>query len=111
MLEYYDISVNWVPSSPSNVQAIGGSGNAIVSFLAPSFNGGDQHSIQYYFIISLPDFINVAVTSSPVVISGLHNGMSYYFNELSILLVGSCSSNLLDSSTNVTAVRGNQNVL
>lgn len=73
--------------APRNVQATAGDTQAIVSFLLPEKNGGAP--ITQYVVISDPENITVAGTTSPITMHGLRNGVSYTFRVLADTVAGS----------------------
>jgi len=68
-----------VPTAPLNVSAIGGMGQATVSWLAPASNGGAN--ISSYTVTSSPGSIQAVVggSSTTATVTGLTNGASYTF--------------------------------
>lgn len=71
------VCVITVPGSPTAVTAIGGDGQATVSFIAPSSNGGS--AISGYTVTSSPGGFTASGASSPLTVTGLTNGTSYTF--------------------------------
>ena len=65
------------PSAPLNPSATAGNGNAVVSFSAPSSNGGSP--VTGYTVTSSPGNVVASGSSSPITVSGLSNGSSYSF--------------------------------
>ena len=61
-----------VPGAPTGVVALAGIGQAVVSFLAPSDDGGA--SISGYVVTASPGGATVSGTSSPITVSGLGPG-------------------------------------
>jgi Hint domain/Fibronectin type III domain len=67
-----------VPSKPTDVSAIAGNSQAIVSFTAPTYDGGS--SITSYTVTSFPDGLLTATgSSSPIIVTGLTNETLYTF--------------------------------
>ena len=69
-----------VPDAPTIVSAVGGNGQATVSWTVPANNGGSQ--IIDYTVLSTPGSLTLTVTgasSSTAVITGLTNGTAYTF--------------------------------
>lgn len=76
-----------VPNSPTNVSSgQGGVGQAIVSFSAPSYNGGSP--ITGYTVVFSPGNIRATGPSSPITVSGLTPGASYTFTVVATNAVG-----------------------
>ena len=65
------------PGAPTGVTAVGGNGQATVSFAAPANNGGSP--ITGYTVTSSPGGVTLSGTASPFVVTGLANGTSYTF--------------------------------
>lgn len=61
------------PATPANVSAVAGNATATVSFAAP------VGSISTYAVTSIPGGVTAIGGSSPIVVTGLTNGMSYTF--------------------------------
>jgi hypothetical protein len=66
-----------VPGAPTNVVATPGNAQASVTFNAPASNGGS--TITSYTVTSLPGGFTSTGASSPRVVTGLTNGVSYTF--------------------------------
>src|SRR5579863_3835530 len=66
-----------VPGAPQGVLAVSGSGQASISFSAPS-NGGAP--ITHYTVIATPGGSSANGSTSPVTITGLNNGTVYTFS-------------------------------
>ena len=71
-----------IPGPPTNVMATGVAWGAIVEFMPPE-DGGDS-DITEYVVTSTPDSITATGSSSPITVSGLSAGVSYYFSILAI---------------------------
>jgi uncharacterized protein YccT (UPF0319 family) len=65
------------PGAPTTVAAVGGNGQAVVSFTAPANNGGT--AITGYTVTSNPGGFTASGTGSPLTVTGLTNGTSYTF--------------------------------
>jgi parallel beta-helix repeat protein len=96
-----------VPDAPTSVVAIAGDASASVAFVATTNNGGS--AITGYTVASNPAVgidINAGSTSLNHTITGLTNGMSYYFLVKAINTVGSSSfsaaSNSITIATGIT---------
>ena len=66
-----------VPDPPTAVTATGGDGQASVSFTPPASNGGA--AIDSYTVTSSPEGKTATGAGSPLVVTGLTNGVSYTF--------------------------------
>lgn len=76
-----------LPGAPIGVYATPGTGQAIVTFAPPAFDGGSP--VTGYVITSTPDNITVVTsTSSPVTITKLKNGTPYTFTVRAVNSMG-----------------------
>ncbi|WEK54980.1 MAG: SdrD B-like domain-containing protein [Candidatus Cohnella colombiensis] len=75
-----------VPSAPTEVRAVGGNGQATITFTAPDDQGGSP--ITGYEVTVLPDQRTVTGHSSSITITGLTNGSAYTFIVKAINSVG-----------------------
>ncbi|MDN4070629.1 InlB B-repeat-containing protein [Paenibacillus vini] len=87
-----------VPSAPRDVTAVAGNGQATITFTSPADNGGS--SITKYEVTSSPGNIVATGVGSPIVITGLSNGTSYFFTVKAINEQGGSESSA--SSNTVT---------
>ena len=107
-----------VPGSPTAVSAAAGNAQATVSFGAPASDGGA--SVTSYTVTSSPDGKKATGTTSPLVVTGLTNGVSYTFTVTAHNVAGdggpSAPSNAIvpgttavapGAPTNVAATAGN----
>ena len=118
-----------LPSAPTNVTGvlgtttIGGTvyASVTVSFTPPTSDGGAP--VTGYTIVSTPDFVDISGSSSgsgsssPIVVTGLSNGVTYTFRVVATNANGKSSPSAAsagftpavvpDPPTGVTAVRGN----
>ena len=102
------------PNSPTNVSSAQGVvGQAIVSFSAPSYNGGSP--ITGYTTVFSPGNIRATGLSSPITVSGLTPGASYTFTVVATNAVGdskpstgsiTISPTVPNSPTNVSSTQG-----
>ena len=66
------------PGAPTVGEAVAGDTQATIYFTPPINNGGSP--ITSYLITSVPEGLTVSGTTSPMVLEGLTNGISYRFN-------------------------------
>ena len=101
-------SVTTVPGSPTGVSTTSGDGQAIVTFTAPSSNGGA--SVSGYTVTASPGGQTATGSSSPITVRGLANGTSYTFTVTATNSIGtgaaSSASNSVTPSTVPTAPTG-----
>ena len=97
------------PGAPTGVTATAGNGQATVSFIPPTINGGS--AITSYTVTAYLSNGTVAATatgaSSPIVVTGLTDGVSYYFTvtatNASGTSSGSTQSNTVTPAQTVSA--------
>jgi hypothetical protein len=65
------------PGAPTIGTAIGGNGQAVISFTPPAYNGGS--AITGYTVTSNPGNVSSTGATSPITMNGLANGTSYSF--------------------------------
>jgi Fibronectin type III domain len=87
-----------LPGAPTGVTATPGESQASVSFTPPASDGGS--GIIYYTVTSDPGGITVSGPSSPIIITGLTNGVSYTFTVKATNGVGTGPAS--DPSNSVT---------
>jgi hypothetical protein len=75
------------PDAPTNVSAAPADGQATVSFSAPPGTGGSP--ITGYVVTSTPGGITAEGASSPIVVAGLDNGVTYSFTVRATNALGS----------------------
>jgi hypothetical protein len=75
-----------VPGAPTSVSAIGGNAQGTVSFSPPLSNGGSV--IEYYTATSVPGSFSATGAASPITVTGLSNGTSYYLAVTATNAVG-----------------------
>ncbi|MGO4499612.1 Ig-like domain-containing protein [Paenibacillus sp. 2RAB27] len=71
-----------IPGAPSDVTAVAGNGQAVVTFTAPSDNGGS--TITEYEVTASPGNIVIIGGASPITFTGLTNETSYTFTVKAI---------------------------
>lgn len=76
-----------VPIAPTDITATAGKGQAIISFTAPTDNGGSK--ITEFIVISSPSNIIANGTCSPITVTGLTNGTTYTFTVKAVNIAGS----------------------
>ena len=79
-----------IPNSPTNITALGGNSQALVSFTAPVNSGGSP--IIRYNISTTTGNITASGVGSPIVVTGLTNGTSYRFVVTAVNAIGSSLS-------------------
>jgi hypothetical protein len=89
------------PGAPTSVTAAGGDTQSIVSFVAPSNDGGD--AITGYRVTSTPGSITATGASSPITVTGLTNGTSYTFTVAATNSVGYGSESSASNSVTPSA--------
>lgn len=104
-----------VPDPPTNVTPIRGNAQATVQFVAPLNNGGDP--VTSYTVTSSPGGFTATGASSPLIVSGLTNGVVYTFTAVATNSVGNSSpsdvspsvtpATIPDPPTGVSAIAGN----
>ncbi|MCT8858968.1 beta strand repeat-containing protein, partial [Shewanella xiamenensis] len=67
-----------VPTAPTSVVATAGDTQASVAFVPPANNGG-SNVLGYVVSVTPNDVLPVSGTNSPIVVSGLTNGVTYTF--------------------------------
>ncbi len=72
-----DATPRTVPGQPTGVKAVAGNGSATITFTAPADNGGSP--IETYIAVSSPGGKTAESTGSPIVFTGLANGVDYTF--------------------------------
>jgi len=99
---------NWplvatVPSAPTIGTATGGNAQAVVTFTAPSSDGGSP--ITGYRVTSTPSGITATGSASPITITGLTNGTSYTFTVAAQNAVGYGAESAASNSVTPAAGR------
>lgn len=74
--------IDTVPDAPTIGTATAGNGSAVVTFTAPSSNGGN--AITGYVVTSSPSAVTASGASSPITVTGLTNGIAYTFTVKAI---------------------------
>lgn len=72
-----DATPRTVPGQPTGVKAVAGNGSATITFTAPADNGGSL--IETYIAVSSPGGKTAESAGSPIVFTGLVNGVDYTF--------------------------------
>ncbi|WP_341281152.1 S-layer homology domain-containing protein [Paenibacillus sp. FSL H8-0537] len=75
-----------IPEAPTNVSAVAGNGQAVVTFTPPTDNGGS--AITGYEVTASPGNISIIGGVSPITLTGLTNGTSYTFTVKAINATG-----------------------
>ncbi|WP_256718129.1 chitobiase/beta-hexosaminidase C-terminal domain-containing protein, partial [Paenibacillus borealis] len=84
-----------VPGAPTDITAVAGNGQAVVSFTAPAETGGS--AITGYEVTASHGNIVGVGTTGPITITGLTNGMAYTFTVKAINGAGSSASSALSN--------------
>lgn len=79
-----------VPGAPTGVTATAGNGQAVITFTAPTDNGGSP--IVVYRVLSSPGNITAEGPNSPITVTGLTNGTEYTFTVTAVNSVGSSAA-------------------
>ena len=66
-----------VPGAPTNVSGVSGDGQVTVNFKTPQNNGGKP--VEAYRVVSTPGSYKITGIDSPILVSGLKNGIAYTF--------------------------------
>lgn len=90
-----------VPGMPSGVTAVAGNASVTITFTAPADNGGSP--IESYTAVALPGGKTAESTGSPIVFTGLTNGVSYRFtvkahNDAGAGLESAASNNVVPTA-------------
>ena len=86
-----------VPGAPSSVAVASGDKEALVSFVAPTSDGGS--AITKYTVTSSPEGLVGTGTSSPIKVAGLTNGVTYTFTVSAANVMGSGEASLASAPT------------
>ncbi len=99
--------VGVAPSAPTSASALAGNGQAVVSFIAPSYN---NTGITSYTVTATPVGGGTAViasgSTSPITVTGLTNGTAYTFTVKATNSVGTGSASSASSSVIPVTVPG-----
>src|SRR5262249_30043923 len=84
-----------VPGAPTGVTAVAGDASAVISFAPPASNGGA--AIFSYTLTASPGGLSATGGGSPILLTGLTNGVTYTFTATATNIAGtgppSASSN------------------
>lgn len=97
----FQITLNGVPDAPGSVSAIAGNASANVSFSAPANNGGS--AITNYTATSTPGSISTNGAGSPIIVTGLTNGISYRFSVTATNASGTSGASSFSNNVTPTA--------
>jgi hypothetical protein len=90
------------PSAPTAVNVTAGNALAIVSFFAPTSDGGS--AITKYTVTATPGGLTAMGTTSPITITGLTNGTAYTFTVTATNATGTSLSSAASNSVTPAAV-------
>ncbi|WP_084224613.1 Ig-like domain-containing protein [Paenibacillus pectinilyticus] len=85
-----------IPGAPSDVTAVAGNGQAVITFTAPTDNGGS--AITGYEVTASPGNIIIIGGASPITVTGLTNETSYTFTVKAINGRGSSAASAESNS-------------
>ena len=85
------------PLAPTSVAAAGGNHHAVVSFTAPTINGGS--AITGYTVTSSPGGFTATGPGSPLAVTGLTNGTSYTFTVTATNVAGTSAASSASGAT------------
>jgi hypothetical protein len=92
---------NKYPNPPTNVSAALVTGNVVVSFVVPRYQG--ETPVTSYTVISNPGGVRVSGAASPITMTGLTPGITYTFTVIATNVLGNSdpseSSNSVDTAT------------
>src|SRR5262249_23001533 len=74
------------PGAPGQASAVGGDGQATVSFVAPSPTGGSP--VTGYVVTASPGGLSASGSVSPITVTGLVDGTSYTFAVRAVNIAG-----------------------
>ena len=94
-----------VPGAPTIGTATAGTGQASVSFTAPASTGGA--SISGYTVTSSPGGFTGTGSSSPIIVAGLTNGVSYTFT---VTATNSAGTGSASAASNAVTPRASQTI-
>jgi hypothetical protein len=95
-----------LPGAPTNVTAVAADRSAIVSWSAPSFDGGNPVTIYQATASPGGAIATVAGPATSVTVSGLTNGTAYTFSVLAVNAVGSGPGSAASNAVVPVAVPG-----
>ena len=90
------------PGAPSNLTAVGGDGQAVLSWDAPASDGGAEITDYEYRINGTNPWISIGSTETTYTVTGLVNGAEYTFQVRAVNAVGrSAPSNRVEATPEV----------
>jgi uncharacterized protein (TIGR02145 family) len=98
------VTPSTVPGAPTIGTATRGNGQATVTFTTPASNGGS--AITGYTVISSPGGIIATGTGSPIIVTGLTNGIAYTFTVTATNANGTGPASSASNSVTPSTVPG-----
>ena len=92
------------PGAPTGVSAVGGAGQATVSFIAPASDGGS--AVTSYTVTSSPGGVTATCPGSPCVVTGLTNGTAYTFTVHATNGIGDSAESAASTAVTPLSVPG-----
>ncbi|MDX3775561.1 Ig-like domain-containing protein [Chromatiaceae bacterium AAb-1] len=101
----HTVAVPTVPGAPVIGSAVAGSEQATVTFTPPSSDGGAP--ITSYTVMSSSDGISASGSASPIVVTGLTNGVAYSFTVTATNTAGTSAAS---AASNVVTPQATQSI-
>jgi hypothetical protein len=101
---YPYFNYQYAPDAPTNIVAVGGNGQATITFTPPANTGGTL--ITSYTVTSSPGGFTATGGSSPITITGLTNGVTYTFTVTATNIYGTSISSATSNAVTPATVPG-----